>query len=63
MNRTSYNPNSTGPESVTHLPVRTTKAAGWGCVEWDEVRDLVTASYLRAAPKRLTKVVEAGMGG
>ncbi|HEX4311831.1 MAG TPA: hypothetical protein VHZ25_17505 [Acidobacteriaceae bacterium] len=27
----------------------------------DEVRDLVTASYLRAAPKKLAAVVEAAI--
>jgi len=27
-------------------------------VDWDEVRDLVTASYLQAAPKRLAEGVE-----
>jgi predicted DNA-binding protein (MmcQ/YjbR family) len=29
-----------------------------GKVDWDEVRDLVTASYLQAAPKRLRERVE-----
>ena len=28
-------------------------------VDWNEVRDLVTASYLQAAPKKLAAVVEA----
>ena len=32
-----------------------------GKVDWDEVRDLVTASYLQAAPKRLRERVEAGL--
>jgi phosphoribosylglycinamide formyltransferase-1 len=31
-------------------------------VDWDEVRDLVTASYLQVAPKKLAAAVEAGMG-
>jgi hypothetical protein len=30
-------------------------------VDWDEVRDLVTASYLQAAPKKLAAVVEAAI--
>jgi hypothetical protein len=30
-------------------------------VEWYEVRDLVTASYLQAAPKKLATVVEAAI--
>jgi hypothetical protein len=30
-----------------------------GKIDWDEVRDLVTASYLQAAPKRLALQVEA----
>ncbi len=29
-----------------------------GKVDWDEVRDLVTASYLQAAPKKLADQVE-----
>lgn len=29
-----------------------------GKVDWDEVRDLVTASYLQAAPKKLAEQVE-----
>ena len=33
-----------------------------GKVDWDEVRDLVTASYLQVAPKRLRERVEAGLG-
>ncbi|MGB9032598.1 MAG: MmcQ/YjbR family DNA-binding protein [Acidobacteriaceae bacterium] len=33
-----------------------------GKVDWDEVRDLVTASYLQAAPKRLAERVEAETG-
>jgi len=32
-----------------------------GKVDWDEVRDLVTASYLQVAPKKLAVVVEAGI--
>jgi hypothetical protein len=32
-----------------------------GKVDWDEVRDLVTASYLQAAPKKLAAVVEAAI--
>lgn len=32
-----------------------------GKVDWDEVRDLVTASYLQVAPNRLAAVVEAGI--
>jgi len=31
-------------------------------VDWDEVRDLVTASYLQVAPKKLAAAVEAGIG-
>jgi hypothetical protein len=30
-------------------------------VDWDEVRDIVTASYLQAAPKKLRAEVEAGL--
>jgi hypothetical protein len=30
-----------------------------GKVDWDEVRDLVTASYLQVAPKKLAGVLEA----
>jgi predicted DNA-binding protein (MmcQ/YjbR family) len=30
-----------------------------GAVDWDEVRDLLTASYLQAAPKKLRDEVEA----
>jgi hypothetical protein len=33
-----------------------------GKVDWAEVRDLVTASYLQAAPKRLAERVEAETG-
>jgi predicted DNA-binding protein (MmcQ/YjbR family) len=33
-----------------------------GKVDWDEVRDLVTVSYLQAAPKRLRERVEKGLG-
>src|ERR1700734_401678 len=33
-----------------------------GKVDWAEVRDLVTASYLQAAPKKLAAAVEAGLG-
>ncbi len=29
-----------------------------GKVNWDEVRDLVTASYLQSAPKKLAAIVE-----
>jgi phosphoribosylglycinamide formyltransferase-1 len=32
-----------------------------GKVDWDEVRDLVTASYLQAAPKRLASQAEANL--
>jgi predicted DNA-binding protein (MmcQ/YjbR family) len=32
-----------------------------GKIDWDEVRDLVTASYLQVAPKRLAAQVEAGL--
>lgn len=32
-----------------------------GKVDWDEVRDLVTASYLQVAPRKLVAVVEAGI--
>jgi hypothetical protein len=32
-----------------------------GKVGWDEVRDLVTASYLQVAPKKLAVVVEASL--
>ncbi|HZZ38534.1 MAG TPA: MmcQ/YjbR family DNA-binding protein [Acidobacteriaceae bacterium] len=30
-----------------------------GTVDWDEVRDLLTASYLQVAPKKLREQVEA----
>jgi phosphoribosylglycinamide formyltransferase-1 len=30
-----------------------------GTIDWDEVRDLLTASYLQAAPKKLREHVEA----
>lgn len=33
-----------------------------GKIDWDEVRDLVIASYLQVAPKRLASEVEAGLG-
>ena len=33
-----------------------------GKVDWDEVRDLVTASYLQAAPKKLAASVEERIG-
>ena len=33
-----------------------------GRIDWDEVRDLVIASYLQVAPKRLASEVEAGLG-
>ncbi len=32
-----------------------------GKVDWDEVRDLVTASYLQVAPKKLAVQVEASI--
>ena len=32
-----------------------------GKIDWDEVRDLVTASYLQAAPKRLAAQVESAL--
>ena len=32
-----------------------------GKVDWDEVRDLVTASYLQVAPRKLADAVEAGI--
>ena len=34
-----------------------------GKIDWDEVQDLVTASYLQAAPKRLALQVEAALAG
>jgi phosphoribosylglycinamide formyltransferase-1 len=33
-----------------------------GKVDWNEVRDLVTASYLQAAPKKLAALVEDKLG-
>jgi len=33
-----------------------------GKVDWGEVRDLITASYLQAAPKKLAAVVEEQIG-
>jgi predicted DNA-binding protein (MmcQ/YjbR family) len=33
-----------------------------GKVDWDEVRDLVTASYLQVAPKKLAALVEEQIG-
>jgi len=33
-----------------------------GKVDWTEVRDLLTVSYLQVAPKRLAAAVEAGIG-
>jgi len=33
-----------------------------GKADWEEVRDLVTASYLQAAPKKLAAMVEAQLG-
>ncbi|HYK35028.1 MmcQ/YjbR family DNA-binding protein [Alloacidobacterium sp.] len=33
-----------------------------GKIDWNEVRDLVTASYLQVAPKRLTFQVESALG-
>jgi hypothetical protein len=33
-----------------------------GKPDWDEVRDLLTASYLQAAPKKLAAHVEAAIG-
>jgi len=33
-----------------------------GKIDWDEVRDLVTASYLQVAPKRLAAQVESALG-
>jgi hypothetical protein len=33
-----------------------------GKIDWDEVRDLITASYLQVAPKRLAAQVEAALG-
>jgi len=33
-----------------------------GKIDWDEVRDLVTASYLQVAPKRLAAQVEEALG-
>jgi hypothetical protein len=32
-----------------------------GKVAWDEVRDLVTASYLQVAPKKLATAIEAAL--
>ena len=32
-----------------------------GKVDWDEVRDLVTASYLQVAPKKLAAAVGANL--
>jgi phosphoribosylglycinamide formyltransferase-1 len=32
-----------------------------GKPDWNEVRDLVTASYLQAAPKKLAATLEAGI--
>ncbi|HEX4038974.1 MAG TPA: MmcQ/YjbR family DNA-binding protein [Acidobacteriaceae bacterium] len=32
-----------------------------GKVDWNEVRDLLTASYLQGAPKKLAEKVEAGI--
>jgi hypothetical protein len=32
-----------------------------GKVDWDEVRDLVTASYLQVAPKKLATAIEAAL--
>ena len=32
-----------------------------GAVSWDEVRDLLTASYLQAAPRKLADKVEAAI--
>lgn len=33
-----------------------------GAVDWDEVRDLLTASYLQVTPKKLRAQVEAALG-
>jgi hypothetical protein len=33
-----------------------------GTIDWQEVRDLVTASYLQLAPRRLAAQVEATLG-
>lgn len=33
-----------------------------GTIDWDEVRDLVTASYLQVAPKGLAALVEKALG-
>jgi hypothetical protein len=33
-----------------------------GKIDWNEVRDLVTASYLQVAPKRLASQVEGALG-
>lgn len=33
-----------------------------GKVDWNEVRDLLTASYLQAAPKKLGQKAESGIG-
>jgi hypothetical protein len=33
-----------------------------GKIDWDEVRDLVTASYLQIAPKRLASLVGSTLG-
>ncbi|HTZ90227.1 MAG TPA: MmcQ/YjbR family DNA-binding protein [Alloacidobacterium sp.] len=34
-----------------------------GKIDWNEVRDLLTASYLQVAPKRLASQVEAALSG
>ncbi|MGC1298651.1 MAG: MmcQ/YjbR family DNA-binding protein [Alloacidobacterium sp.] len=55
------------PASFTCLPYIGPR--GWiglrldrGKIDWNEVRDLVTASYLQVAPKRLASQVKSALG-